>query len=70
MTAKEKAEELFEKMLATDKLDNYSFVGVLVARECALIAVEEIIKHSPNKPIEEYDPIQYFKEVKKEIENL
>lgn len=40
------------------------------AKQCALIAVDEIIKYSLNKPIEEYDPIKYFKEVKQEIENL
>jgi hypothetical protein len=40
------------------------------AKQCALIAVDEIIKYSPNKPDYESDPIEYFNKVKQEIEKL
>ena len=65
MTPKEKALEIFNKMC--NSVDELLPLDV---KQCALIAVEEIIKYSPNKPVEEYDPIQYFKEVKQEIEKL
>jgi hypothetical protein len=64
MTPKDKAIELVNKM---------SFVGLQMRNEgiqCALIAVDEIIKYSPNKPDYEFDPIEYFNKVKQEIENL
>ena len=70
-SAKEKAKELFYKFYdnkSTDLLETY--LKVDLAKMSALIAVDEIIKYSPNKPIEEYNPMQYFKEVKKEIEKL
>jgi hypothetical protein len=79
MTPKEKAEELFEKFLKTDKVDDYSFVGNKVAKQCALIAVTEIIKSRPVIP----SPIacdditdcfvqakEYWQQVKIEIEKL
>ncbi len=68
MTPKEKAEELFYKMLSTDKLDDYSFVGSKVAKQCALIAVEEIICNIED----DYTctEFQYWQEVKREIVNL
>ena len=46
MTPQEKAKELFEKFLKTDKKDNYSFVGNQVAKECAIIAVDEILNNN------------------------
>jgi hypothetical protein len=63
MTSKEKAEELFYKMLSTDKVDSYSFVGSKVAKQCALIAVDEIMPINSNT-------IEYWQEVKQEIEKL
>ena len=66
MTPKEKAKDLFYKMQldwACDSCHNYW------AKECALIAVEELIYHteqdSSNIPLYEY-----YKEVKQEIEKL
>lgn len=63
MNPQEKAKELVDKFqfILTEKQ---------FGKECALIAVDEIIKHSPNKPIEKFDPIDYFKKVKQEIINL
>ena len=63
MKAKEKAEELFYKMLSTDKVDDYSFVGSKVAKQCALICVDEIMPINSNT-------IEYWQEVKQEIEKL
>jgi hypothetical protein len=63
MTPKEKAEELFYKMLSTDKLDDYSFVGSKVAKQCALICVDEIMPINPKA-------MEYWQQVKQEIEKL
>jgi hypothetical protein len=65
MTPKEKAEELFYKMLSTDKVDDYSFVGSKVAKQCALICVDEILPINSNPKA-----IEYWEEVKQEIEKL
>lgn len=68
---KEKAEELFDKFYRI--LPSYADEGQIEwqsAKQCALIAVDEIIKYSPNKPDYEFDPIEYFNKVKQEIENI
>lgn len=71
MTSKEKATELFEKMLSTDKVDNYSFVSNNVAKQCALICVDELIYHIRFHLSYGYEKqIEYYKEVKQEINNL
>lgn len=72
MTPKEKATELFEKMLSTDKVDNYSFVSNNVAKQCALIAVDECIDMLMNMNKYMLFPKQviYWQEVKQNIENL
>ena len=65
MTPKEKAKELFDKMLnEIDKTcDDY-----FTAKQCALMAVDEILKVSLFfKLIAE---TEYWEEVKKEIEKL
>jgi hypothetical protein len=76
MTPKEKAEELVDKF-------EVSFAGIIsndedwetLAKQCALIAVDDIL-HVLNKIIEitgssfVFDQIQYYQEVKKEIELL
>jgi hypothetical protein len=69
MKAKEKAEELFIKYrpIIAGKQFATSFVLMSEAKEltkqCALIAVDEIIH-------EVYDDIEWWKEVKHEIEKL
>jgi hypothetical protein len=65
MTPKEKAEELFNKMLFCyqGNIDEYT------AKQCALIAVDEIksyLWNTHNNPID----YRYWVEVKQEIENL
>ena len=73
MTAKEKAKELF------DKYESYMrFEDKIVIKECALIAVDEILnldlhdvgdyKNFEGIPSEWY--ISYWNEVKKEIQKL
>jgi len=70
MTPKEKAEELFYKMLSTDNVDDYSFVGSKVAKQCALICVDEIIEALSFHNWQNRNEIEYYEEVKQEIEKL
>jgi hypothetical protein len=79
MTPKEKAKELVDKYMNINKLklSDYSVIYTPTAKQCALIAVDEIIILLPN--INETPPIyrksdgfyfQYWQEVKQEIEKL
>jgi hypothetical protein len=63
MTPKEKAQELFDKILnEIDKTcDDY-----FTAKQCALIAVDEILSVVWYVPVD----IEYWQEVKQEIEKL
>ena len=61
MTPKEKAIELFDKF---NKPDTTHYPYVHNAQQCALIAVEEILKTNP------YKARNYWQEVKTEIEKL
>jgi hypothetical protein len=64
MTAKEKAKDLFDKYcyaIRTEEIDSGYFTNVIYAKNCAIIAVDEIINE------EEAD---YWIEVKNEIEKL
>ena len=65
MTAKEKAEELLNKMLSKNpnRQDGISMIDTIQAKLCALVAVDEIIH-------EVYDDLEWWKEVKNEIEKL
>ena len=67
MTAKEKAKELVRKYWDLGGID------VLEAKQCALIAVDEIIKEIDVFFLHRYDATDryfYWKEVKQEIEKL
>jgi hypothetical protein len=68
MTPKEKAQELVDKFkkINEDYIDNYQSIP------CALIAVDEIIASNPIAFDEDDNCIAsyWWKEVKKEIENL
>jgi hypothetical protein len=80
LTPKEKAYELVDLFFmplpltcqVLTKVNNHSFEydDWEVAKKCALISVNELIKYSPNKPIGEYNLKEYFKKVKKEIKKL
>jgi hypothetical protein len=72
MTPKEKAEELIDKF----RNEITSFLGDNMkknnAKKCALVAVDELIKiHYLLTATHDTSPsINYWKEVKKEIQNL
>jgi hypothetical protein len=84
MTPKEKAEELVEKFKFETKrseIVNDLLLGDISvvfkhykAKQCALIAVDEILNIKPNNPfiVNGYykAPIQYWREVKQEIEKI
>jgi len=68
-TAKEKAEELVDKFTyeisGLDKYEYYLDSNIrFVIKQCALIAVDEILETNP------YKARNYWQEVKKEIEKL
>ena len=68
MTPQEKAIELVDKMY------HYQWREKQRAKECALIAVNEILSIKPNNPfiVNGYyiEPKKYWKEVESEIEKL
>ena len=79
MTPKEKAIELINKfnnhtVKELVYLKNGKVIeGKTEAKECALIAVDEILNSNPNYPEfkeNEGTPIRYWEVVKQEIENL
>ena len=71
MTPKEKAIELFDKM--HEKIYNGDMYDDLYrAQQCALIAVDEILKtvNDPDDTFLSKDGVDYWEEVKQEIEAL
>jgi len=71
MTPKEKAEELVEAYLKTDFIvfEEYVPVSKEMAKQCALIAVDEIINNDGFTRHDDY-LTEYWQEVEQEIENL
>ena len=75
MTPKEKADELVKKIYKVMS-DSVSDITLYFAKQCALIAVDEIIKNGGTKFIIEYQKnsftngVRYWEEVKQEIEKL
>ena len=70
MTPKEKAKELFDKYcyaIRTEETDSGYFTNIIYAKQCALIAVDEILKAVTTIADKKYD---YFIKVKQEIEKL
>ena len=69
MTPKEKADELFEKILYNDG-DKYHHCSHYVAKNCALIAVDEIRSciNWNHYPLDK--EWRFWDEVKQEIEKL
>lgn len=65
MTPKEKAQELFDKYWTFIAYKIEGSVGRLVIKQCALIAVDEILGF-----LSYQSHIKYWQEVKQEIENL
>jgi len=78
MTPKEKAKELFEKYLTPNLVDPlYGKLSYNEAKQCALIAVEEIISdyytlsgHTRIAAYIKVEKIEYWKDVKTEIKAL
>ena len=71
MTPKEKAEKLFNQMyMAEDPMGNYPMCFD-IAKQCALIAVDELINQCWNyREIDLGLALEYWQEVKQEIEKL
>jgi len=70
MTEKEKAKELFNKYcyaIRTEETDSGYFTNVIYAKQCALLAVDEMLNSMSIQSTDEY---QYWNEVKQEIEKL
>jgi hypothetical protein len=74
MTPKEKAEELFDKMMYHIMYNCQPTLSDMVAKQCALIAVDEIlweiIKYADNSREYVVENSLYWQEVKQEIEKL
>jgi hypothetical protein len=69
MTTKEKAKELVDKMSSIDEL--FGDIGVHEAKQCALIAVDEIMKAVGWEEMElGVDRDNYWQEVKEEINKI
>ena len=67
MTPKEKAIELVNKLTLSSNAQNGSWMCEDLAKQCALIAVDEMLNSMSIQSTDEY---QYWEEVKQEIENL
>jgi len=71
MTPKEKAIELFYKMLRVKDPNDEYFMCFNTAKQCALIAVDELKKSNPFEKDFLYNgDAYYWNEVKREIENF
>jgi len=72
MTAKEKAKELFDKYWTLIAYKIEGSVGRLVIKQCALIAVDEMLTwfKAHSYSTKNYDAFVFYNEVKQEIENL
>ena len=79
MTPKEKAKEIVNKFINMDSCRNHAYehldgnICSHLAKQCALIAVDEIINSNPHSnPLntDVYSTMNYWNEVKKEIENI
>ena len=74
-TPKEKAEQLVESFMniKQQKLTDYSRIYHSTAKQCALIAVDEMLKEIDVFFLERYnatDRFYYWQEIKNEIEKL
>jgi hypothetical protein len=79
MTPKEKAKELIEKYLKLDieiggQYDGYLTMKMHDAKQCALIAVDEILSIDvlidEDTWVSKTSYLEYWKEVKKELEKI
>ena len=72
MTPEEKADELFDKMMYHIMYNCQPTLSQMVAKQCALIAVDEIIEEVVESTDNEIKSTRviYWQKVKQEIENL
>ena len=74
MTPKEKAEELFNKYcyaIRYNEKDSEYWTNIIYAKNCALIAVDEILKYIDEDDFIYPSPqFEYWQEVKEEINKL
>ncbi len=73
MTPKEKAKELYNKFYNTSSHPHHVESRKNNAKQCALIAVDEMLSDYKNYLLHEnteYKGLMYWKEVKQEIEKL
>ena len=72
MTAKEKAEELVNRMYNVDSHDDYDEISMQYghAKICALIAVDEILIALEGNHWQNRLMMDYYEEIKQEIEKL
>lgn len=66
MTPKEKAEELVLKYLRVDN-NTQEWFNTYIAKQCALIAVDELIIEENRYNNNSFYPSKYWQEVKNEI---
>ena len=74
MTSKEKAQELVDSyriiLMNEDTECGNEILCTLIAKQCALIAVDELINEEEKYNNGSFYPSKYWKEVKQEIEKL
>jgi hypothetical protein len=73
MTPKEKAKELFDKYcfaIRTEETDSGYFTNVIYAKQCTIIAVDEMVHFLEYVLGVDKSDFKYWKEVKTEIEKL
>ncbi len=68
MEPKDKAEELVNKFYEIENNSDYFGVNWKIAKQCALIAVDEIINECGDRCL--FSKCDYWQEVKQEIEIL
>lgn len=71
MTAKEKAKELFKKYcyaIRTEENHSGYYTNVIYAKDCAIIAVDELLQYSRAHGFIELT--KFHEEVKQELEKL
>lgn len=75
MTPKEKAKNLVDKyFLQIEGADRYAYnltsMNFFIAKQCVLITVDEILNALSYKVSSNFEEINYFAEVKQEIQKL
>lgn len=67
MTPKEKAKEIYDKFVNVNCLQDFEGMDYELAKECALIAVEEVFLAIGDDYFKKYE---FYLEVKRQLEKL